>query len=739
MTPVEPVVTVPPDAPPSGRHERGAFARLGRGVARRPWWVVAVWAVLAVVVVAFAPAAKTTTDQADFLPHSYDSVQAGELMSSAFPQEQTSGATIVFDRADGRPLTDDDVATIGRIASGLDLGTVFTEAGKPQVSPTKEAAIVDLGLADGADAYGADATDQLKDVRSQLSSAVDGTGLEEGVTGTVAQNVDDAASGQSAEAIVMLATLVLIIVLLGFIFRSVLVALMPIVVVGVVALVANGLIAFASEWFGLSNDSSTGVILIVVLFGIGTDYILFFLFRYRERRRLGEDHRTAVAHALSRAGEPIASAGAVVLVAFLTLVLSSLGIFRAIGPSLAIAVGVTLLAALTLVPAVVTLLGRALFWPSKTITREPKPTRFAAIGRAVGRHPGRWAVASGGVLVILSVFALGFSPTFDLSSSGSSSTTESAQATARMEAKGFSAGATDPTPVVLHAADGKALTEDEVAKFADALAKTDGVGQVSGQLLSQADPSTAVVMVALTAGPTTDAAQAIVKDDLRPAADAAAPDGATAYVGGTAAVFVDFKSAMNRDYAVVFPVAAAIILIILMLVLRSLVAPWYLMLSVGLGFTATLGATVVVFQHLKGDSGLIFLLPIYIYLFVVALGTDYNILMVTRLREEARAGKTPREAAAEAIKHAGPTIGAAGMILAGTFASLMLAGNSLMTSMGFAIAFGIVIAAFVMSLVFTPALTALVGHKAWWPGHGDEPTRAGEAPEAQKEAVLADA
>jgi RND superfamily putative drug exporter len=162
------------------------------------------------------------------------------------------------------------------------------------------------------------------------------------------------------------------------------------------------------------------------------------------------------------------------------------------------------------------------------------------------------------------------------------------------------------------------------------------------------------------------------------------------------------------------------------------------MVSVGLGFTATLGATVVVFQHLKGDSGLIFLLPIYIYLFVVALGTDYNILMVTRLREEARAGKSPREAAAEAIKHAGPTVGAAGMILAGTFASLMLAGNSLMTSMGFAIAFGIVIAAFVMALVLTPALTALVGHKAWWPGHGDQVV-GGEAPEASEEPVLVDA
>src|SRR6201991_5297769 len=143
------------------------------------------------------------------------------------------------------------------------------------------------------------------------------------------------------------------------------------------------------------------------------------------------------------------------------------------------------------------------------------------------------------------------------------------------------------------------------------------------------------------------------------------------------------------------------------------------MASVGLGFGATLGAAVIVFQNMQGKDGLIFLLPIYIYLFVVALGTDYNILMIARLREEAREGKGSRDAAAEAVKHAGPTIAAAGLILAGTFASLMLAGNSLLVTMGFAISFGIFVAAFVMAMFFTPALTALIGHAAWWPGHGD--------------------
>ena len=220
--------------------------------------------------------------------------------------------------------------------------------------------------------------------------------------------------------------------------------------------------------------------------------------------------------------------------------------------------------------------------------------------------------------------------------------------------------------------------------------------------------------------PVSDAALDDVKGPIRDAAHEAAPDGTEAFVGGTPGIFADLQKAMARDYKVVFPVAAALILLILALLLRSLVAPLYLMAAVGLSFAATLGATVIVFQFIGGDDGLIFMLPIYIYLFVTALGTDYNILMIARLREEAREGKDPHAAAAEAVKHAGPTIAAAGVILAGTFASLMLSGNSLLMSMGFALSFGIFIAAFVMSMFLTPGLTALIGHAAWWPGHEDQ-------------------
>jgi RND superfamily putative drug exporter len=700
------------------------FGALGRLAARRPWYVIAAWVVLTVVVVALAPGLKSTTDQSDFLPSHYESIKATNLMTSAFPQQNDSGATIVFSKSDGSALSSADLTKVGTISHGLKLGSDYTSVGDVTASPSKKVAIVNIGVAKNVTGQDKKDFDQVVDMRDQLASATQGTGIKAQTTGTLPQSYDQSQSGKNAEAIVMLATILLILILLGVIFRSVLAAIAPIVMVGVVFAVADGLIGIAADVFNLKADSSLTVILGVVLFGIGTDYFLFYLFRFRELRRKGFDHRAAVLGAVERAGEAIASAGGAVIVAFLTLSLSSLGMFRSMGPALAIAVAVMLLAALTLVPAVVNVLGRALFWPSKKWAQEPKGNRgFNGISASLGKNPARYALLSGGVLVILTLFVFvggGYNPTFDLGSSSSSANVESAQATKTMEDGGISAGATQPTPIVLTSSTGAKLDPATFPAYEAALAKAPGVSEVASKALPSPDGKTALFMVTLKDDPASDAALHTVKNDLRPAAHDAAPQGTTAYVGGLTSVFVDFQAAMNRDYSVVFPVAALIIMIILGLVLRSLVAPWYLMLSVALGFGATLGSAVIVFQHIKGDSGLVFMLPILIYLFVVALGTDYNILMLTRLREEARLGREPRAAAAEAVKHAGPTIGVAGLILAGTFASLMLGGNSFLLTLGFSVAFGIVMAAFVMAMFFTPALTALIGHAAWWPGHADE-------------------
>jgi RND superfamily putative drug exporter len=712
------------------------FRSLGKLVAHRPWFVIAAWVIAAIAVVSTAPALTSTQDQSEFLPKHYESVKAISVQQKAFPERGEVGAIVVVDRSGGGRLSEQDQTQVGDIATRLNDET-WKSLGTATAAPASENGLVQaifLTVQKGKNAYDKAAMDDAEKLRADLQPLVKGTGLQTGVTGPAAQSLDSQKSSETALAIVGLVTVVLIVGLLALIFRSVLVSLLPIIVVSLVSFVATGLIATANEAFDLKVDSSIQVILIVVLYGIGTDYILFFLFRYREALRSGEDSRSAVAHAVERAGEAIASAGGAVIVAFMALLLSSLVLFRAIGPALAIAVAATVLAALTLVPAVVSVLGsRAIFWPSTSWRREPEAARFRALGQSMAGSPVRYAVGAAAVLVVLASFALGFKPTFDFSDSGSSGDAESVVALETFQ-KGQAEGAADPTSVFVTSTDGQPLDEGALTAYADKLGKVQGVAEagVAGQT---PDGGTAFLSLVLDDDPASDAAMANIRGPIRAAAHADAPDGSRALVGGTTSIFVDLKEAMERDYSVVFPAAALVIMLILALLLRSLVAPWYLMASVGLGFGATLGATVLVFQHVGGQSGLIFMLPIYIYLFVVALGTDYNILMIARLREEARLGLEPRAAAAKTVEHAGPTVTAAGVILAGTFASLMLGGNSLLQSMGFALSFGIFIASFVMALLLTPSLTALIGHAAWWPGHGDatDPQAVGE-PSATVEA-----
>ena len=695
------------------------FGALGRIASRRPWLVILAWLVFVVLVVALAPTFKATQDQADFLPRHYESIKAAELQQEAFPQDNTVGAIVVFDRKDGEKLTEDDLAQIAQVVEDLEgnLAPAFTSITASPPSENGLVQIATVGLSEDATGFDTQSYDAVEQLRADLDDAVTGD-LQYGVTGNAAAGYDQQESGNRALLIVGVATILLILLLLAVIFRSVLICIMPIVVVALVSQVAIGLIATANEIFDLKASQDIETILFVVLYGIGTDYILFFLFRYRERLREGEEKRPAVAHALERAGEAIASAGGAVIVAFMALVLSSLGIFRSIGPALAIAVAVTLLAALTLVPAVVTVLGKALFWPSKKYLVEPESARFAAVGPATGHPPGpvrprlrrraRPAVTRGADV----------QP--DLRP----------RLQRHLGHRGVDRRPGDPReglPGRRHGPDRGAAELDRRhpsrrgrAHDLPGRPRRDGRRGPGPAAPGVRGRHRASFSVYLDGDPASDESIAAVKGPIRDTAHEAAPDGTEALVGGTTSVYVDFQAAMIRDYKVVFPVAALVIALILALLLRSLVAPLYLMASVGLGFAATLGATSILFQNILGNSGLIFILPIYVYLFVVALGTDYNILMIARLREEAREGLEPRAAAAETIKHGGPTIAAAGVILAGTFASLMLAGNSFFASMGFALSFGIFVSAFVMAMLFTPAITALLGHTAWWPGHGDE-------------------
>ncbi|MBB4891957.1 RND superfamily putative drug exporter [Streptomyces olivoverticillatus] len=698
------------------------FRRVGRFAVHRPWLTIAAWIIAAVALALLAPGLKSTTDETEFLPSHYESVRAGNLQEKSFPKTEQPAAIAVFKRADGGKLTPEDRRDVATVATGLQdkhrdkVGKVVPGA----VAPNGEIALANI-IATTKNSYDEKLPDSVKQLREDAKPLLEKTHLKMGITGQAATTLDSKESSGNTDAMIMSATFLLIIVLLLIIFRSPLIAILPVIIIGIVFTVATGLIGTAASAGGLKADSSISAILIVVLFGVGTDYILFLLFRYREHLREGQEPKQALVNAVERIGETIASAAGAVIVAFLALLLSTMGMMRAMGPSLAISVAVTLVAALTLVPAVFSLLGRKAFWPSKAWQKQPR-NRFAnGVGGLVSRRPGVVGVLSAAVLAVLAVGAFGFKSEFDTTSQLPQKL-ESVQAMKDMQ-RGFAAGQSDPAMVYLKSKDGARLDKAQLDAFRAKLAEIDGVGQTA-PAVANPDGTVAQYSVILKYRPTEDKAIELAGGDLRDAAHKAAPSGTEAVVGGTSAVLADIEDAVAHDYKLVFPVAGLAIMIILGLLLRSLVAPLYLMISVALGFGATLGATVWLFQDMQHKHGLLFMLPVIVYLFVVAIGTDYNILMVARLREEVRKGVSARQAIRTAVSQSAPTIASAAIILAGTFGVLMLAENSMLQQMGFAVAFGILLTAFVMAMLLVPTITSLLGHKAWWPGHQDAPREA---------------
>ncbi len=270
----------------------------------------------------------------------------------------------------------------------------------------------------------------------------------------------------------------------------------------------------------------------------------------------------------------------------------------------------------------------------------------------------------------------------------------------------------DPTSVYVTAAGGGPVDPGKLDGLSRALGKVEGVGQVGGTVLSP-DARAARIDLYLTADTQSAKARELASGPVRAVVAANTPAGTSAHVGGTAAIFADISVAVDHDLTVVFPVAAALIALILLLLLRSLLAPLVLMLAVGLGFAATLGASTLVFQHLLDKPGVSFTLPLVLFLFVVALGTDYNILITDRIREEMEQPGPVRGAVARAVRHTTPAIATAGLVLAGSFATLATTPGS--EQVAFALTLGILLSALVLSLVLVPAMAALLGRGLWWP------------------------
>lgn len=691
--------------------------RIARIVTGRPWWVITAWLVATGALVIFAPALGDVTQARQEAPATAEASRAAALAREAFPEQAMDSAVLVVSRADRAALTPADLEVIGRATAELNRagtagvrGLVFDPA--RSVSPNASVALVSVGIEAGAadDGEAAGPGQPVTELRARSAESFAGTGLTAAMTGEAAIAVDSARAIDDAERVVTVVTLVLIVTLLLVFFRSPVAALLPLLAVGLAYAASTSLAALGATAIGVTVGQEVPTMLIVVLFGIGTDYVLFLLFRYRERLRAGDSPAEAVVTAVERVGEAIFSAGFAVIAAFSALALAALGFFTTLGPTLAIAVLVMVLAALTLIPAIVAVLGRAVFWPSR-----PRP----AAGRGLAARAGRWVarrpvvvvVTTGGLLCGLAIGAIAANAEYDPIAQLPAGS-ESTRAFEDLKS-GFPAGALQPTQVYLTAA--QPLPRSDLAAFAQALAGVPGVATPLAPQVAT-DGRTAVVPVMLAVDPYSTAALDLVSGALRDAAREAAPGGATVLVGGESMMLADVRDATNRDLALIFPVAGIAFMLILAGLLRAALAPVYLVAMVVAGFGATLGAAALVFQVWLGRGGLSFSLPIIVYLFVTAIGTDYNILVTARLREEIREGRHPRDAAALAITHAGPSVAAAALILGGTFAALMLSGVPFFVEIGFAVTVGILVVAFVIALLLVPAVTALSGRAAWWPG-----------------------
>ena len=685
---------------------------------RHPWKVIALWAVLGVVLSALAPTliARVTQHQTgDFLPRSYDSAAALHIAEEQFGvNPDATTVTVLVARSDGRAFSAADQKRVRAEAAKLgqrrvimpreDDGPQFLVPDRSQTprivpamtAPDRSFELLSVQLTGNPSDKGVQGVYRaFRDAaRTQFSEA----GMRTGFTGGLADTVDTTDAHETAAKVGGALVMGFIVLLNVLVFRSALAALLPLLAVAMIGGVAMGTVAGAAMLTGRKLDASTPNLINVVLLGIGIDYLLFLLFRFREqlRNRPEQSAGEAAEQVSGRVGTAITSAALTVVAAFATLGLATFGQFRSLGPAIAVAVLVTLLGSLTLLPALLAAAGRKMFWPSRTLRHKPSEGRAARFGALVARRPLTMLTASVALLATLGAGLIGIRMDYGRGDSGDQTP---AAATAAEISRTLPAGVSDPTSVFVTATDGDTLTTARLDGLSHALTQVKGVGQVGRTLLNK-DQRAARIDLYPTADPQSQQARDLASGPIRDAVAQHTPAGTTAHVGGTAAIFADISTAVDHDLKIVFPVAAALIALILLLLLRSLLAPVALMLSVGLGFAATLGAATLLFQHGLGKPGVLFTLPLVLFLFVVALGTDYNILIADRIREEMQRPGPARAAVARAVRHTTPAIATAGLVLAGSFATLATTpGNE---QIAFAMALGIMLSRSSFRLCWSP-------------------------------------
>jgi len=659
---------------------------------------------IAVVAVAGPLAGKLNSaqqnDASSWLPQNAESTQVVEL-AKRFSPSDVFPALVVYERPDG-PITPADQAKAAADAktfagvqdvTGKVLGPIPAKDGRAlQV-------IVPIKVAEEGNGW-EELAPRVEEMRA-IAQANPG-GLQAYVTGPAGYFADFSKVFSGFDSTLLYITAAIVIVILLITYRSPVLWLLPLTTVFVALTAAQAVIYLLAKNAGLTVNAQSAFILTVLVFGAGTDYALLLTARYREELRRHADRHEAMAVALGRAAPAIIASGFTVILSLLTLLVAELNSTKSLGPVMAIGIAVGLLAMLTLLPALLVIVGRWVFWPRRPTLGSPEPTEhglWARIGQRMAPRPRLvWVVTA----VILGALALGVTQleANGLQSKDSFRTKPEAVEGEAALARHFPAGEGNPVQVIGNA-DAAGQLQTAVAGTPGVTAVTrpqvkDGLAYLEGTLTSAADSQAGFDTV----------------DQLRSRVHAIA--GAEAKVGGGSAVNLDIQRATRHDRNLVVPLVLLVVLVILGLVLRAIVSPLLLVATVVLSYGAALGVSALVFDHLFGFAGSDPAFPLWTFVFLVALGTDYNIFLMTRVHEESRRYGT-RRGALIGLAATGGVITSAGIVLAGTFAALGTLPLVFITEIGFAVAFGVLLDTFVVRSVLVTALNLDVGRWIWWP------------------------
>jgi RND superfamily putative drug exporter len=646
-------------------------------------------------------------DASAYLPASAESTQELNLQAK-FVSKNLNPAVVVYLRPSG--LTPADLRKAAADArSFAGLPAVHGQVTGPIPSADHKAMETIVGADLG---YNADISGFVNGLRAAAARGDPGLGAH--IAGPAASAADEVKIFKGIDSTLLYATLAVVVLLLLLTYRSPVLWILPIASAGVALTVAEA-VTYLLTQHGLTVNGQTAGILVVLVLGASTDYALLLVARYREELRRHTDRHEAMAVALRRAGPAIVASAATVIAGMLCLLVAESADISGLGPVAAIGIGVGLLAMITLLPALLVICGRWIFWPvrPKFGTKEPT-TRgiWARTGRLIARRPRAvWSVTAV-LLACASLGLIGFKVGTLTTAQSFRGHQQSVTAEAVL-ARHFPAGAGEPVTVIGNAA--------AAPRLASALSGTSGIQTVSR-------PATRDGLVflqgTLASKPDSPAAYATV-DRVRAAVHAV--PGAGAKVGGGTAINLDVEHYATRDRNLIIPLVLIVVLVILALLLRALVAPLVLIGTVVLSFAAALGLSALAFRSLFSFAGADVSMPLFAFVFLVALGIDYNIFLMTRVREEAHRSGTHR-GALTALAATGGVITSAGAVLAGTFATLGTLPLVILTEIGFCVAIGVLLDTIIVRSVLVTALNLDLGDRIWWPGRPAGPPGRGAEP-----------